>query len=83
MPWAGSANIGEPGVAIDLGFLNKTTLSSDKSIAHVGPGARWGLVYDALAPEGRVVIGGRGEHIGVGGYLLGGKSCVHFESLLT
>jgi len=73
MPWGGSANIDEPGVTIDLGFLNTTTLSEDKQVAHVGPGSRWGPVYDTLSPDGLVVVGGRSEHVGVGGYLLGGK----------
>ncbi|KAK7443481.1 hypothetical protein VKT23_015655 [Stygiomarasmius scandens] len=72
MPWGGSANIDEPGVTIDLGFLNTTTLSEDKQVAHVGPGSRWGPVYDTLSPDGLVVVGGRSEHVGVGGYLLGG-----------
>ncbi|THU85295.1 FAD-binding domain-containing protein, partial [Dendrothele bispora CBS 962.96] len=76
MPWAGAANIDQPGVTIDLGFLNTTTLSEDKSTAHVGPGSRWGAVYSALAPEGRVVVGGRSTHVGAGGYLLGGYQMV-------
>ncbi|THV02594.1 FAD-binding domain-containing protein [Dendrothele bispora CBS 962.96] len=72
MPWAGAANIEQPGVVIDLGFLNSTTLSADKSLAHVQPGSRWGPVYDTLAPEDLVVLGGRSRSVGVGGFLLGG-----------
>jgi FAD/FMN-containing dehydrogenase len=66
MPWSGSANINGPGVTIDLGLMNATTVSNDKNVAHVQPGARWGSVYDTLDPEGRVAVGGRGEDVGVG-----------------
>ena len=38
----------------------------------IGPGLRFGDVYDALAPYNRSVAGGRTGGTGVGGLLLGG-----------
>lgn len=68
----GIANI-HNGITIDLGNINQTTLNSNKSIASVGAGARWGSVYDTLVPEGLAVLGGRESGIGVGGFTTGGK----------
>lgn len=70
--WAGAANI-EDGVTIDLGSLNATTLSKDRTTAAIGPGATWGQVYKALDPYGLSVTGGRVAAVGVGGLTLGGK----------
>ncbi|KAJ7506026.1 hypothetical protein B0H11DRAFT_2219953 [Mycena galericulata] len=72
MPWKGANNIDTPGVTIDLSELDLVTLSSDKTIVHVGPGQRWGPVYDALQPHNLTIVGGRSNTVGVGGYLLGG-----------
>jgi hypothetical protein len=70
--FSGAANIAN-GVTIDLKNLNGTEfLTSKKSVVSVGPGARWGAVYDFLQPYKLTVVGGRGTSIGVGGYLLGG-----------
>jgi FAD/FMN-containing dehydrogenase len=68
----GIANIHD-GITIDLGSINQTILSSDKTIASVGSGARWGSVYSTLVPEGLAVLGGRESDIGVGGFTTGGK----------
>ncbi|KAJ7605457.1 hypothetical protein DFH06DRAFT_1348718 [Mycena polygramma] len=72
MPWKGANNIDTPGVTFDLSQLNNVALSSDKSVVHVGPGLRWGPVYDALEPYNLTIVGGRSNTVGVGGYLLGG-----------
>ncbi|KAH8654974.1 hypothetical protein BGZ60DRAFT_519104 [Tricladium varicosporioides] len=67
----GIANI-DSGITIDLGNMNKTTLSSDNSLAYVGAGARWGSVYSTLATVGKGALGGRIADIGAGGFLTGG-----------
>jgi FAD/FMN-containing dehydrogenase len=67
----GIANI-RLGVTIDLGNLNETTVSKDKSLIGVGAGARWKSVYATLVPMGLVALGGRDGDIGVGGFLSGG-----------
>ncbi|ESK85740.1 fad binding domain-containing protein [Moniliophthora roreri MCA 2997] len=72
MPWKGSNNIDAPGITIDMGNMNSITLTSDKKVVQLGPGNRWGPVYDALAPENLIIVGGRSNTVGVGGYLLGG-----------
>lgn len=66
-----SSNI-EGGITINFAKLNEVTLSSDKSIASVGPGNTWYDVYIQLQPEDVQVIGGRVAAIGVGGLTLGG-----------
>lgn len=71
MPWAGASSISK-GIEIDLVNLSAVSLSSDKKSAFLGPGARWGKVYDTLTPLGYAVAGGRDSTVGVGGLILGG-----------
>lgn len=70
-------NIAAPGVTIDLSKLNGIAVApsetSGGSVAQIGPGARWGQVYDYLAPKGLTVGGGRAATVGVGGLTLGGN----------
>lgn len=79
-PNPGWSTLNEPGILIDLQKLSDITVSDDKKIASVGPGARWINVYEALDPYGVSVIGGRIPGVGVGGLILGGnlgtKQCV-------
>ena len=58
MGWAGAANI-QDGVTIDLSAINQVNISSNRMIASVGPGARWGEVYSKLDAMGLAVSGGR------------------------
>lgn len=73
MAQANAANI-QDGVTIDLSGLNQFIISDDKSLATVGPGLRWGEVYQKLEAYGLAFPGGRSGQVGVGGYLLGGMS---------
>jgi FAD/FMN-containing dehydrogenase len=52
--------------------MDKLSISEDNRIVSVGPGARWGKVYEYLDPYNVTVIGGRFPHVGVGGLMLGG-----------
>ncbi|OSS44887.1 hypothetical protein B5807_09374 [Epicoccum nigrum] len=70
-PIPGSNNV-DDGVTIDLLYMNSTTYNAETQIASVKPAARWGSVYQTLEPLGRMVAGGRGSTVGVGGFLLGG-----------
>lgn len=70
--WAGSANIVD-GVTIDLSHLNSTSYDAESSLASIGPGARWGTVYDTLDEINVAVAGGRAGSVGVGGLILGGE----------
>lgn len=54
--------------------MKQFTVSSDESVVSLGPGLRWGDVYNALDPYGVSVIGGRIPHVGVAGLILGGFS---------
>ncbi|KAF9894655.1 hypothetical protein FE257_006543 [Aspergillus nanangensis] len=67
----GGADIGR-GVTIDLSRMNGTTFNADKETAWVGPGARWGDVYETLMEHNRTVPGGRLGSVGVGGFITGG-----------
>ena len=71
-PNPGWSSIDKPGILIDLQRLNQVTVSTDRKIASLGPGGRWGDVFEALDPYGVSVIGGRIPHVGVGGLILGG-----------
>ena len=68
----GFAGVGSDGVLVALQNLNKLAVSKDRKTATVGPGNRWGAVYQFLEPYGVTVAGGRLPHVGVGGFLLGG-----------
>ncbi|USP77739.1 uncharacterized protein yc1106_05013 [Curvularia clavata] len=69
--FAGGSSI-EGGITIALEKLNGKTLSSDQSIASIGPGNTWGDVYPWIEQYGREVIGGRISSVGVSGLTLGG-----------
>lgn len=70
-PWPGAANI-KNGITIDLSLLNQTVYNAEKSIASVGPGARWDSVYAELDKFKVSVPGSRSPRVGVGGLILGG-----------
>ncbi|CAO2652281.1 Nn.00g005640.m01.CDS01 [Neocucurbitaria sp. VM-36] len=69
--FAGGSSI-EGGITVALEKFDEITLSSDKRIASIGPGNRWGNVYKTLEQYGLEVIGGRVASVGVSGLTLGG-----------
>jgi FAD/FMN-containing dehydrogenase len=78
-PNPGFASVDETGVLLDLSPLNQISLSSDKTTALVGTGARWIDVYTTLETEHLTVVGGRVSEVGVGGLILGGGMS-HFSN---
>ena len=52
--------------------LASISRSADGESFHVGPGARWGDVYEVTAETNQVLVGGRLGNIGVGGFTPGG-----------
>ncbi|RDW73465.1 putative FAD binding-containing protein [Coleophoma cylindrospora] len=79
------ANNVQSGVVFDLSLMNSTVFqacstqrtpcaasSPDGAITSVGPGARWGPVYEVVEQYGMGVAGGREGHVGVSGLVLGG-----------
>ncbi|KAF8866364.1 FAD-binding domain-containing protein [Acephala macrosclerotiorum] len=75
MPIADAANINSTGILISSTNLNTLSLSDDLSYVEVGPGPRWGDVYEYLnsTGTGEMVVGGRYAPVGVPGLLLGGE----------
>ncbi|KAK7753978.1 hypothetical protein SLS62_004077 [Diatrype stigma] len=71
-PNPGWSSVESTGVLIDLQRLNQVVLSSDKALASLGPGGRWGEVIKTLDNQGATVIGARGPGVGVAGTILGG-----------
>lgn len=71
MPVPEAAGI-KDGVLISTEKLNILRLSKDKKTAQVGPGLRWGAVYDWISSYNLGVLGGRYDPVGVPGLLLGG-----------
>lgn len=55
-----------------LSNLTQIELSEDKSTVTLGPGHRWGAIYDYLRDYNLTVTGGRLSPIGVPGLLLAG-----------
>lgn len=71
-PIPGSNNI-DGGVSVDVGLLNHTSLSADRTFVSLGSGVRWGQAYDTFVEsEGILFPGGLCGQTGVGGVLLGG-----------
>ncbi|KAK5996633.1 FAD-dependent monooxygenase sdcF [Cladobotryum mycophilum] len=74
------SNSVKDGVTIDFGNMNATTWNPDTKLASIRPGGHWQSVYDALAPHGVVVTGGRAGTVGTGGFLAGGGNSFHSAS---
>lgn len=70
-PDPGSAST-SAGILFSLENLNKIDLDTTKNIVSIGPGCRWGNVYENLEARGFVAAGGRVPPVGVGGLLTGG-----------
>jgi FAD/FMN-containing dehydrogenase len=64
----------ESGILIDLSKMNSMNISEDRKTVKLGPGARWGQVYEYLDQYDVTAVGGRIAQVGVGGLLLGGKN---------
>jgi len=71
-PNPGFGSIDGSGVLIDVGNMNALQISADHKSVIVGPGARWGEVYNYLDPYGVSAIGGRSPVPAVSGFLTGG-----------
>ena len=80
-PYRGAANI-DGGVTIDMQSISSVVLNADKTVASIGPGARWTQVYSQLDPMGLAVTGGRVAPVGVGGLVTGGISRLQLRSSL-
>lgn len=75
-PFAEGSNINN-GVTIDLSNLNQIVVSDDQSTVSVGPGSRFGALYDELGFKDLTVVAGRDSQVGVGGLILGGGISFH------
>ena len=62
---------------ITLQNLNKLAISSNKKTLTTGTGNRWRDVYGFVEPHGVLVVGGRVDMVGVGGYMLEGMNLTH------
>ena len=71
MPILGANNI-DDGITIDLGWLNQTILSPDRSFVSLGAGNTWLNAYRNLAADEVAFPGGVCGTTGVGGVSLGG-----------
>ncbi|KAL6405264.1 6-hydroxy-D-nicotine oxidase [Ilyonectria robusta] len=64
------------GVTIDLGLINSTVVSDDRTTARIGGGSLTRQVFAALDPYGLAYVGGRVGQVGMGGFTLGGGTSV-------
>lgn len=69
--FAGASSI-EGGITVALEKLDEITLSCKKDKVRIGPGNRWGEVYERLDKDEVTVPGGRVGTVGTGGLTLGG-----------
>ncbi|KAK2753057.1 hypothetical protein FQN55_005017 [Onygenales sp. PD_40] len=74
------ANSIDNGVLIVMSNLTTMALSDDNSVLSLGPGHKWGQVYEFLEPKSLAVAGGRLAPVGVPGLLLGGGISFHGNS---
>lgn len=70
-PAQGFANINN-GVTIDMTSLTSVQLNGDLSVASLGTGSNWSMVYEALDPHNITVAGARNGGVGIAGFLLQG-----------
>lgn len=73
MSWKGSSSI-DDGFVLDLRDLNQIDISIADQSVKLGPGSTWKEVYAAMKPYNITTTGGRINDVGVGGFLLGGKT---------
>ena len=66
------ANNIDRAVTIDLGWINETKLSDDRSYVRLGAGSRWIHAYNNINSQDVASPGGRCGSTGVGGLTLGG-----------
>ncbi|KAH7136326.1 FAD binding domain protein, partial [Dactylonectria macrodidyma] len=64
------------GVTVDLGLINHTVVSDDRTTARIGGGSLTRHVFAALDPHGLAYVGGRVGQVGMGGFTLGGGTSV-------
>lgn len=72
MPGKGANNIGSEGVLIAMEKMTQLDWAPNSDVLRVGPGNRWGPVYNASAERGKIIIGGRRSQVGVPGLVTGG-----------
>lgn len=72
MPIDNAANINSSGVLVSSTNLKTLQLSEDKQTMSIGPGPRWGDVFEYMDGTNLTVVGGRLAPVGVPGLLLGG-----------
>lgn len=72
MPISNAANINSTGVLISNTNLTTLQLSEDKETLSIGPGPRWGDVFEYMDGSNVTIVGGRLALVGVPGLLLGG-----------
>lgn len=52
------------GLQIAMSEFSHIELAADKKSVRIGSGLDWGQVFNALVPEGLVVVGGRSGGVG-------------------
>lgn len=60
------------GILLRTSAMTSLLVDSERMIAKVGPGTRWGAVIDAAAQFGLAPLAGSSRDVGVTGYTLGG-----------
>jgi len=60
------------GILIEMSKFRSMSLSTDGTVASIGPGLKWVEVYNYFSQRGTTVLGGRIPNVGVGGLILGG-----------
>lgn len=76
--WSGASNV-NGGITVDMGKMADITVSNDRTIASIGPGAVWKDVYRKLDSMELAVVGGRAGDVGVAGLTLGGMLNLFLE----
>ncbi|KAH7549081.1 hypothetical protein BM1_10466 [Bipolaris maydis] len=66
------ASSADGGITVLFERMAGITLSEDKNIVSIGPGALWSDIYGNLAEHNLAVVGGRVADVGIGGLVTGG-----------
>lgn len=80
MAWAEASNTGD-GFVFDLRDTNRIDMSVEHQTVSLGPGSKWTSVYKAMDAHNLTAPGARMNDVGVGGFLAGGETGEHMNSV--
>ncbi|KAL2681426.1 hypothetical protein Neosp_009037 [[Neocosmospora] mangrovei] len=80
---ASKGSSSEGSFQFDLSNLDHVKISGDKKTVKVGPGVKWGPLFQTLEKQGVMAVGGRDFNVGVPGFIFGAPGGWGIDNLLS